>query len=266
MKTERRFSMGWRFAVAAVLASSALQASAGGIPTSDVIPVKKITSAAPQSVIVKPQPVVPANQKPLGWSLWDMALATAHFNTSGRSGRCGGENNPPYPDTPFQILYTCETNPNNDFVVKDGTMFYLPVFMQDDTAPVIGTFPDVRDKLDLNSYIFSMNQVGTVYAMITVDGWHYLLNKNYLAGVDVWPPLPDCDKEIDPNCSGGTRYATVAAFLKPLGKGWHTIEISAMFAGKQIKPWCEAINSMYQINYCKDEMDFKITYNVNVVE
>jgi len=136
-------------------------------------------------------------------------------------------------------------------------MFYIPVFNLDDSPPAVGTFPDVRDKLDLNSYVYSMNQVGTVYAMISVDGWHYLLNKNYLAGVDVWPPLPD---------GGGTRYATVAAFLKPLSKGYHTIEISAMLAGKELKPWCEVINGIYGFTVCKDLYDFKITYEVNVVE
>ena len=246
MKTERCFSMGWRFAVATVLLSSALQASAGGL-TLDKSPANKLASAAPQSVIVKPQPVVPANQKPLGWSLWDMALATAHTNTG---DRCSP------PDTPFKLLVTCG-DPPYKFEVKDGTMFYIPVFNLDDSPPVVGTFPDVRDKLDLNSYVYSMNQVGTVYAMISVDGWHYLLNKNYLVGVDVWPPLPD---------GGGTRYATVAAFLKPLSKGFHTIEISAMLAGKELKPWCEVINGIYGFTVCKDLYDFKITYEVNVVE
>lgn len=255
MKTSTNLSFGLSMAVASVLLTSALPTSAG-VPGGPDKKANNIASAAAQSVIVKPQQVVPANQKPLGWSLWDMALATAHFNASGATGRCGGENQPPYPDTPFQILFTCKDNPNNYFEVKDGTMFYVPVFMQDDSPPVIGSFPDVRDKLDLNSYIYSMNQVGTVYAMINVDGWHYLLDKNYLAGVDVYPSLPD---------GGGSRYATVAAFLRPLGKGWHTIEISAMFAGKQIKPWCETLQT-YGYNICKDEMDFKITYTVNVVE
>jgi len=246
MKTSIRLSVVLRMAVASVLLTSALPASAGGLVMDKT--ANKITSAAPQSVIVKPQPVVPANQKPLGWSLWDMANATAHFNTG---DRCA-----PPPETPFKLLVTCGDPPYN-FEVKEGTMFYVPVFMLDDSPPVIGSFPDVRDKLDLNSYVYSPNQVGTVFGMISVDGWHYLLSKNYLAGVDVWPPLPD---------GGGTRYATVAAFLKPLGKGWHTIEISAMLAGKEMKPWCEAVNNMLSISFCKDEYEFKITYNVNVVE
>ena len=250
MKTSTNFSFGLSMAVASVLLTSALSASAG-VPGKVEKSANKITSTAAQSVIVKPQPVVPANQKALGYSLWDMANATAHFNTG---DRCAPPTEPP--SSLFKILVTCGDPPYN-FEVKEGTMFYVPVFMLDDSPPVIGSFPDVRDKLDLNSYIYSPNQVGTVFGMITVDGWHYLLNKNYLTGVDVWPPLPD---------GGGTRYATVAAFLKPLGKGWHTIEISAMLAGKEMKPWCEAVNNMFSISFCKDEYDFKITYNVNVVE
>ncbi|MFM8443455.1 MAG: hypothetical protein ACKN9W_08955 [Methylococcus sp.] len=229
--------------VVAVLLLSALQAQAGLPAVALDNHAEDVVSAGIQSVIVKPPAVVPANQRPLGYSLWDMALTTAHFFTG---DRCTP------PETPFKILVFCGKPPYN-FEVKEGTMFYVPVFSLDDSPPVIGTFPEVKDKLDLNSYVYSMNQVGIVYGMISVDGWHYLLNKNHLTGVDVWPPLPD---------GGGTRYAVVAAFLKPLGLGLHTIEISAMMAGKDIKPYCEINPNMH----CKDEFDFKITYYVNVVQ
>ena len=234
---------GGRSVVAAAIWLWTLQAQ-GGLPTAALDKnAADNVSAGMQSVIVKPQVVVPANQRPLGYSLWDMALTTAHFFTG---DRCTP------PETPFKILVFCGKPPYN-FEVKDGTMFYVPVFSLDDSPPVIGNFPEVKDKLDLNSYVYSMNQVGIVYGMISVDGWHYLLNKNHLTGVDVWPPLPD---------GGGTRYAVVAAFLKPLGLGLHTIEISAMMAGKDIKPYCEINPNMH----CKDEFDFKITYYVNVVQ
>src|SRR5437660_1438089 len=67
--------------------------------------------------------VLPGPAKPRGYSLSDMARATAFFNT--------GPHTPDnYPKTPFQILFSRD---NLTFVVSPGIMFYVPVLFSDDT-------------------------------------------------------------------------------------------------------------------------------------
>src|SRR5262249_58282823 len=91
--------------------------------------------------------VLPAAARPHGFSLTDMARATALFNTSGNDLS-------QYPQTPFQILYVDPTTQTftfvngglvvtgtNQFTVAAGTPFYVPVASVDDSPPVLGTFP-----------------------------------------------------------------------------------------------------------------------------
>jgi hypothetical protein len=75
--------------------------------------------------------VLAPSAKPHGYTLADLALATALFNTS-------GNNLSYYPNTPFQVLFVSATN---EFFVAPGTPFYMPVFFADDSPPIVGTFP-----------------------------------------------------------------------------------------------------------------------------
>ena len=222
----------------ALLALSSLTSQAG--PTLTPPPV------SPRSTVRieedKPNIVLPALAKPLGTSLTDAASITAAFNTT---DHCGEP-----PDLPMQMLYPCGSGPHL-FEVRQGTYFYVPILYVDNSPPVLGQFPEVSERTALQNYIYSQAQVGVVYAMIEVDGWHYLLTKNYLVGLDV-PPLPD---------GGGTRYATVAAFLKPLAVGTHTIEINALATGKNLIPWCGLKDARLA---CKDAIEFTASYTVIV--
>ena len=224
----------------ALLALSSLTSQAG------VSTTLRRSPASPRSIIRieedKPNIVLPAQAKPLGYSLADAASITAAFNTT---DHCGEP-----PDLPLQMLYPCGSGAHL-FEVQQGTYFYVPIFYVDDSPPVIGHFPDISIRTGLQNYMYSQNQVGVVFAMIEVDGWHYVLTKNYLVGVDV-SPLPD---------GGGTRYATVAAFLKPLSVGTHTIEVEALATGRDLIPWCGIVSEFL---ICKDAIESKTSYTVTV--
>src|SRR3954454_23171643 len=75
--------------------------------------------------------VQPPSSKPHGYTLTDLASATAFFHAS-------GNNLSYYPNTPFQELFTSATN---EFFVAPGTPFYVPVFFADDSPPIAGKFP-----------------------------------------------------------------------------------------------------------------------------
>jgi hypothetical protein len=208
---------------------------------------------------------IPANAKPKGYSLSAMAKATAAFNVTDHSG--------PFPDVvngkPFQGLFTVynnETGALKEFIVSEGTMLYVPVLLNDDSTPAIGTFPDVANRNALEYYVYSQSQFGLVEANITVDGKVTKLDHNYMVGVKV-PPLTD----YLPGGTPGTQYITVAAVLTPLNKGTHTVEISGSATGAQIKPWCDIINAYYSelldipdFVYCTTEITFSIPYTVIV--
>jgi hypothetical protein len=148
--------------------------------------------------------VMPANAKPHGWSLLDIANAMPYFSASG--------NNPALlPDTPFQLLYI---SPTNTFTVKTGTSFFVPVFFVDDSPPILGTFP--TSAADLADYYFAEDQLGVDVAQIIVDGQVTDLGPDYVAGIVNAPGLPD---------GGGSHYTQLGAFLTPLSKGTHTVTI-----------------------------------------
>jgi len=120
--------------------------------------------------------VLPPTAKPKGYSLSDMARATAFFNTGPRTLDT-------YPNTPFQILYTPPNATSNTFEATPDTIFYLPLFYSDDTAPAIGNFPDVRKRDAVLNYFYSWAQLGNKYTAIVIDGeWHFLWF-GYVVGV-----------------------------------------------------------------------------------
>jgi hypothetical protein len=187
--------------------------------------------------------VLPAEAEPKGYSLSDMARVTAAFNvTTDQNGNHNGTPPEVVNGTLFQELYT---TPTNTFDVRGGTMLYVPVVQITDSPPVIGNFPNVRDRKALVRYFYSHRQVGTVYTRITVDGKVTELDKDYLVGVNT-RPLPD---------GGGTQYMNVAAFLTPLKKGQHTVEISFRAEGDAL---CEAIGG------CPPPYQFSTVYTVKV--
>lgn len=143
-----------------------------------------------------------------GWSLTDMARATAYFNTGDHSGVP--------PDTPFQMLYS---TPDMRFFVTTATTLYVPVWWSDDAPPVIGEFPDVNDPAAVADYWFNWDQLGAESLTITVDGVTTALGPGYAAAIET--PLAD----------GGTRYTVVAAFLAPLEPGTHEVVIHGRLTG-----------------------------------
>src|SRR5262249_34494504 len=118
--------------------------------------------------------VLPATAHSHGFSLTDMAAATALFNTS-------GNNLSLYPQTPFQILYVDRSTETfsvvngglvvtgtNQFTVAPGTPFYVPVAFVDDSPPILGTFP--TDPSTVADYIFAHDQVGMTDLRTVPDG------------------------------------------------------------------------------------------------
>jgi len=190
--------------------------------------------------------VLPPQAKPRGYSLADIGKITAAFNVSDHSG-----SSIPLPtevdgSRKIQMLYTTATN---TFYASQGTFFYVPILTPDDSPPILGTFPNINDRNAVVNYFYSAQQLGLQYAIITIDGQAFSLDERYIAAVRV-PPLPD---------GGGTGYLPVAAFVKPLKKGTHTVEISGNVTGAAVPPWCEAVGFS-----CPDGFSFSITYTVVV--
>lgn len=149
-----------------------------------------------------------------GWSLTDMALATAYFNTN-VDWSTGFHLGLP-PETPFQMLYS---RPDMHFTVSPDTTLYVPVWLSDDAPPVIGEFPDVTNPSAVADYWFNWDQLGAESLTITVDGVTTTLGPGYAVGVET--PLAD----------GGTHYTVVAAFLAPLSPGTHEVVIHGRLTG-----------------------------------
>jgi len=170
--------------------------------------------------------ILPAAAHSHGYSLTDMADATALFFTSG--------NDPSrYPNTPIQVLYvdpkTLTFNSvngglvvggTNQFTVKPGTPFYVPLAFVDDSPPILGTFPTTPQAAA--DYVFSHDQVGLGHLQIVVDGHATSIGAAYTAGPVQTPPLLD---------GGGSHIITVGAFLTPMSPGAHTVSISGEFSG-----------------------------------
>lgn len=129
-----------------------------------------------------------------------MAKATAFFNT-------GDHSTDTYPDTPFQILYVPKDAGAGPYIfnVSPGTMFYVPLFYNDDSPPIIGAFPIVEDRQALLAYVYSTEQLGALNMTIKVDGMKTSLGSDYVVGAGN-VKLADGD---------GSHYMVFAAFLTP---------------------------------------------------
>jgi len=161
--------------------------------------------------------VLPATATPSGYSLEDMALELAYFDTSGNDLDY-------YPDTPFQILYASETN---TFTVRTGTRFFVPIFTLDDSYPIIGDFPANAD--DAAEYVFGATQVGASDVEIQVDDVVTEIGREYVAGPVYAPGL------LDPNGHPpGSHFIQVGAFLTPLSKGTHTVTVRYTLDGEAL--------------------------------
>jgi hypothetical protein len=191
--------------------------------------------------------VLPATANAHGYSLTDMAGATALFNTGGGPSQL--------PNTPFQVLYvdpnTVTVNQvngglvvggSNQFTVKPGTPFYVPLAYSDDSPPIVGSFPTTPQAAA--DYIFSHDQNGLVDAQIVVDGHATSIGAAYVAGPVHTSPLAD---------GGGTHYIAVGALLTPMSPGVHTVTISGEFSG-----------AAFQQTYGLAFEQFAFTYTVTV--
>jgi hypothetical protein len=166
--------------------------------------------------------VLPASAKPKGYSLSDMAVATAVYNTGTTSGN---PETPPPPDVPFEILVPSI----GSYTLKPGTMLYLPVFFADDTDSLYPGFPaDITDQAAdaayLDSYVFATYDVTSF--IVQVDGQTTVLDDDFLCGV-MTAPLLD-------GSPGGTQYIVCAAFLTPLTPGEHTVSIGGIIDGSPV--------------------------------
>ena len=107
-------------------------------------------------------PVLPAQAKPFGYSLDEMARLVAPFNVTDHSG--------PPPNSPFQILYTTN-DPVPTFEVAQGKFLYVPLAYNDDSAPVIGRFPaNVQNRQQNLRYWYSQSELGVTVQKVIIDG------------------------------------------------------------------------------------------------
>ena len=151
--------------------------------------------------------VLPPDAQPKGYSLSDIALATAAYN---------GDRSVTPPNVPFEILVGNTT-------VKPGTMFYVPIFFADDSPPVAPDFPtDLDDEDAIADFLYNTAGVGAF--VVQVDDKTTILDDDYISGVTT-APLPD---------GGGTHYIVAAAFLTPLTPGKHTVGIGGLIDGEPV--------------------------------
>jgi hypothetical protein len=166
--------------------------------------------------------VLPASANPKGYSLSEIAVDTAVYNTGSASGN---PETPPPPDVPFEILVPSI----GSYTVKPGTMLYLPVFFADDTDSLYPGFPaDISDQAAdaayLDSYVFATYDVTSF--IVQVDGKTTVLNDGFICGVTTAPLLD--------GTPGGTHYIVCAAFLTPLTPGQHTVSIGGIIGGSPV--------------------------------
>lgn len=181
--------------------------------------------------------VMPATAKPHGYSLDDMTLKMALFQTS--------SNDPTYyPQTPFQILYmnfmtggmtrsdiSCPA-PNggtgdlwtgtNSFVVRAGTSFFVPLWGITDSPPVLPPFPAQASMA--GHYFVDVNLAGGRDFEVIVDGKSTKLGPSYVG----WAMTPPNQPLLD---GGGHGIVILGAFLTPMSVGTHTVTIKGQLAG-----------------------------------
>jgi hypothetical protein len=177
--------------------------------------------------------VLPPNANPHGYSLDDMTLKMALFQTSGNQAQY-------YPQTPFQILHTDPDTPptisnivcpdsgegilvtnHNAFVVRSGTPFFVPLWSVDDSPPVIPPFP-VQPSMG-GYYFFDPQGVGGRDFEVIVDGQSVKLGPAYVGGPITAPLL-----------NGGSHMVLLGAFLSLMSPGTHSVTIKGKVAGAGI--------------------------------
>ena len=174
--------------------------------------------------------VMPATAKPHGYSLDDMTVKMAPFQTS-------GNNMAFYPKTPFQILYMAAFNPpvsfscpdnkgvgilfqgTNSFMVTSGTPFFVPLWAADDSPPVLPPFPIHASMA--GDYFFDPALVGARDTVVIVDGQTTTLDKDYVGYAYFADALPNSAHGI----------VLLGAFLTPMSVGTHTVTIKGTIAG-----------------------------------
>jgi hypothetical protein len=219
---------------ALVLASSAssVLASAGA-------PHEHLRASAESSR--RTGPVLPPQARPFGYSLDDMARLVAPFNLSDRSG--------PPPNSPFQILYLNNVTGATRFDVAPGRWLYVPLVVNDDSAPILGRFPaNVQSRQQALRYWYSQAEFGVTTMEVVVDGKVVPLGAGHVSGLAFNPPLPD----------GATRYLTAGAFIAPLARGAHTVEIRFKATGDALR------EPPFDEFYPDGIWEFSIAYTVNV--
>ncbi|MCC6367404.1 MAG: hypothetical protein IT165_28105 [Bryobacterales bacterium] len=181
--------------------------------------------------------VMPSTARPYGYSLNDMTLKMALFQTSG--------NNPAYyPQTPFQVLYinfmvspptrtdiSCPA-PNggtgdlysgaSSFVVRSGTPFFVPLWSVDDSPTVLPPFP--YDASLAGQYFFDPSLVGGRDFEVIADGQSTKLSESYVG----WAITPIDQPLLD---GGGHGITLLGVFLTPMSVGAHTVTIRGQLAG-----------------------------------
>jgi hypothetical protein len=160
--------------------------------------------------------VLPSSANPKGYSLAEMAVDTAVYNTGITTGNPA---TPPPPDVPFEILVA-------DTTVAPGTMIYLPVFYADDSGGAPPGFPaDITDQEADADYLdsYALATYGVTSFIVQVDGKTTVLDDSYISGVTTAPLLDGTPP--------GTHYIISAAFLTPLKPGTHTVAIGGIVGG-----------------------------------
>jgi hypothetical protein len=162
--------------------------------------------------------LMPSNAKPKGYSLADIAVATAVYNTG---QMVGNPLTPPPPDVPFLVLV-------GNVTVPPGTMVYLPVFVADNSPPpVTPKFPmsisnQAADAMFLNTVLST--GYGLTDLIVEVDGQITILDDSYIVGVKTAPLLD----------GGGTSYIVAGAFLTPFPPGHHNVSIGGIIKGHPV--------------------------------
>jgi hypothetical protein len=163
--------------------------------------------------------VLPSTATPKGYSLKQMAAATAVYNTGFEAG---SPLTPPPPDVPFHILVENAT-------VKSGTMLYLPIFYADDSAGAPPGFPaDINDQEACADCIddLVLDDFGVEAFIVQVDGQTTVLDDGYISGTTTAPLLD--------GTPAGTNYIVSAAFLTPLTPGSHTVSFGGIIDGEPV--------------------------------
>jgi hypothetical protein len=163
--------------------------------------------------------VLPPSATPKGYSLSDIAVATAVYNTWFQAGFPAPAVN--VPNVPFEVLI-------GDTTVKPGTMLYLPIFVVDDSGGAPAGFPaDIIDQdADADFLDGLVAAFGVDAFIVQVDGQTTVLNDDYITGTTT-APLRD-------GTPAGTHYIVSAAFLSPLAPGNHTVGIGGIIGGEPV--------------------------------